>query len=61
MPRLSLWKDGAHTNDYKYLDRRISEMFTVGGTGILVHKYLGPNEQNLVKTTNAAQAVAGPT
>ena len=61
MPRLSLWKDGVHTNDYKYLDRRISEMFTVGGTGILVHKYLGPNEQNLVKTTNSTQTSAGPT
>lgn len=61
MPRLSLWKDGAHTNDYKYLDRNISEMFTVGGTGILVHKYLGTNEQNLTKTTSAAQAAVGTT
>ena len=61
MPRLSLWKDGAHTYDYKYMDRNISEMFTVGGTGILVHKYLGTNEQNLTKTTNAAQAAAGTT
>ncbi len=61
MPRLSLWKDGAHTNDYKYMDRRISEMFTVGGTGILVHKYLGTNEQNLVKVTSSAQVAAGNT
>jgi len=61
VPRLSLWKDGAHTNDYKYLDRNISEMFTVGGTGILVHKYLGTNEQNTTKTTNASQATAGTT
>lgn len=61
MPRLSLWKDGAHTNDYKYMDRNISEMFTVGGTGIFVHKYLGTNEQNLTKTTNAAQAAVGTT
>jgi hypothetical protein len=61
VPRLSLWKDGAHTNDYKYMDRNISEMFTVGGTGILIHKYLGTNEQNLTKTTNSAQAVAGTT
>lgn len=45
MPRLSLWKDGKHSNDYKFMDRRISEMFTVGGTGILVHKYLGPIDQ----------------
>ena len=61
MQRLSLWKDGAHTYDYKYMDRNISEMFTVGGTGILVHKYLGTNEQNLTKTTNAAQAAIGTT
>ena len=61
MPRLSLWKDGRHSNDYKFFDRRISEMFTLGGTGILVHKYLGTNEQNVVKTTSVSQANAGPT
>jgi hypothetical protein len=59
VPRLSLWKEGRHSNDYKFMDRRISEMFTVGGTGIYVHKYLGPNEQNLVKTTSTAQVAAG--
>lgn len=55
MPRLSLWKDGKHSNDYKFLDRRISEMFTVGGTGILLHKYLGPQTQGDQLTTSAAQ------
>ena len=45
MPRLSLWKDGKHSNDFKFLDRRISEMFTIGGTGIIVNKYLGPIKQ----------------
>jgi hypothetical protein len=45
MARLSLWKDGKHTNDYKFMDRRISEMFTIGGTGVLLNKYLGPIEQ----------------
>jgi hypothetical protein len=45
MPRLSLWQDGKHSNDYKFMDRRISEMFTIGGTGILVNKYLGPIQQ----------------
>jgi hypothetical protein len=45
MSRLSLWKDGKHTNDYKFMDRRISEMFTIGGTGILVNKYLGTQKQ----------------
>ena len=61
MPRLSLWKDGRHSNDYKFFDRRISEMFTMGGTGILVHKYLGTNEQNTVKTTSNAQGNISPT
>lgn len=45
MPRLSLWKDGQHSNDYKFTDRRISEMFTVGGTGMFVHKYIGTKDQ----------------
>jgi hypothetical protein len=45
MPRLSLWKDGAHTNDFKFFDKNIREMFTVGGTTINIHKYLGINEQ----------------
>ena len=50
MPRLSLWKDGQHSNDYKFFDRRISEMFTVGGTGILLHKYLGVAGTNTADT-----------
>lgn len=45
MPRLSLWKEGAHTNDYRFIDGRIREMFTVGGTTINVHKYIGPLQQ----------------
>jgi hypothetical protein len=53
MARLSLWKDGRHSNDYKFFDRRISEMFTIGGTGVLVHKYLGPLNQGV--TNDATQ------
>jgi hypothetical protein len=56
MARLSLWQDGKHSNDYKFMDRRISEMFTIGGTGILVNKYLGVNTQGINKATSAAQA-----
>lgn len=41
MPRLSLWRDN-RTNDYRFFDRTISEMFTVGGLSIYVHKYMGP-------------------
>jgi len=57
--RLSLWKDGRHTNDYKFMDRRISEMFTIGGTGILCHKYLGPIAQGIQQTTTVAQSSPG--
>jgi len=41
MPRLSLYKP-ERGKDYEFLDRQILEMFTVGGTDVLVHKYLGP-------------------
>ena len=50
MPRLSLWKD-SHSNDYKFHDRRISEMFTIGGTGVLIHKYLGTTNQGSADLT----------
>lgn len=55
MARLSLWQDGKHTNDYKFFDRRMSEMFTIGGTGILVNKYLGVNPQGLFLSTSTTQ------
>jgi hypothetical protein len=41
MPRLSLYKP-EKGNDYKFMDRQISEMFQVGGTDVYLHKYLGP-------------------
>lgn len=45
MARLSLWKEGKHTNDYRFFDRRISEFMSISGTGVLLHKYLGPMPQ----------------
>ena len=45
MPRLSLWKP-ERNKDYEFFDNRIREMFTIGGTGINVHKYLGPDTAN---------------
>ena len=56
MARLSLWKDGLHTNDYKFFDRRISEMFTIGGTGVLLNKYLGPAASGTQLATSSAQS-----
>lgn len=40
MPKLSLYRP-EKTNDYKFLDKTIREMFTVGATDLYVHKYLG--------------------
>ena len=41
MPRLSLYRP-EKGNDFKFIDKTIWEMFQVGGTDVLVHKYLGP-------------------
>ena len=41
MPRLSLYKP-EKGQDYTFLDKTVVEMFTVGGTDVFVHKYLGP-------------------
>ncbi len=63
MPRLSLYKP-EKGKDYAFLDKTITEMFTVGGTDVFVHKYLGPKnpddasatadqpQYNAVKETN---------
>ena len=50
MPRLSLYKP-EKGNDYQFMDRQIHEMFTVGGTDIFVHKYLGPNNPDEADAT----------
>ena len=48
MPRLSLWKP-TKGNDFKFMDNRVREMFVIGGTGINIHKYLGPVNQGDTK------------
>ena len=50
MPRLSLYKP-EKGNDYTFMDKQIHEMFTVGGTDIFVHKYLGPNNPDEADAT----------
>ena len=57
MPRLSLWRPNKG-NDYKFFDRRISELFTVGGTDVNIHKYLGPIDQSSGITTTADTAMS---
>lgn len=44
MPRLSLYHFNKSDN-YNFLDKTISEMYTVGGTDLYIHKYLGPKNQ----------------
>lgn len=41
MPRLSLYRP-EKGNDYKFIDKTVWEMFQVGGTDVLLHKYIGP-------------------
>ena len=50
MPRLSLYKP-EKGKDYEFIDKRIYEMFTVGGTDIFVHKYLGPKNPDEADAT----------
>ena len=49
MPKLSLYRP-VRSKDYQYLDRNISEMFTVGGVDMYLHKYMGPKVNNDLST-----------
>jgi hypothetical protein len=48
MPRLSLYKP-EKGKDYEFLDKQILEMFTVGGTDLHIHKYVGTDDGTTVK------------
>ncbi len=50
MPRLSLYRP-QKGYDYQFFDKTISEMFTVGGVDINLHKYLGPADTGFVSNT----------
>jgi hypothetical protein len=50
MPRLSLYKPD-RGKDFEFLDRQILEMFTVGGTDLFIHKYLGPDNPDAEDAT----------
>ena len=50
MPRLSLYKP-ERGKDYTFIDKTITEMFTVGGTDVFVHKYLGPKNPDEASAT----------
>lgn len=50
MPRISLYRP-EKGHDYKFIDRQVSEMFTVGGTDVYLHKYLGPKNPSEEEAT----------
>jgi hypothetical protein len=50
MPRLSLYKPHKSA-DYEFLDRVINEQFSVGGTDMNLHKYLGPKNNTSGEST----------
>jgi len=58
LPRLSLYKP-EKGKDYSFLDRQILEMFTIGGTDVFVHKYLGPNNPLAADATADQPTYAG--
>lgn len=41
MARISLWKPDKG-NDFNFVDRQVKEIINMGGTGVYVHKYIGP-------------------
>jgi len=54
MPRISLYKP-EKSKDYRFFDRNISEQFTVGGTDLYVHKYLGVSDQGPTQSLSQPQ------
>lgn len=54
MPPFTLWKgQNQKTNDYKFIDRVVSEQYRIGGTEFWVYKFLGPkNAGNLAANSN---------
>lgn len=45
MPRISMWNP-KKSFDYYFIDRTIREQFFIGGTGVYVHKYVGPYQND---------------
>ena len=59
MPRLSLYRP-EKGNDFRLLDRVINEQFQVGGTDIVVHKYLGPQDPDATDASPSTPVNGNP-
>jgi hypothetical protein len=51
MSGFSLWKNGKKTKDYNFQDRIAKEFVNRSGTGIILHKYIGPHKQDPKNST----------
>lgn len=58
MPRLSVWGSGQKSNNYNFIDKAIAEYFSIGGTAVLVHKYIGIQDPNGVDENGNPNGVA---
>lgn len=54
MPKLSLYRD-KKSNDYKFFDKTISEMYSVGATDLYVHKYIGVQDNGPTASLSVPQ------
>ena len=54
MPKLSLYRN-EKSNDFRFFDKTISEMFTVGATDLYIHKYAGVQDQGPSKDKSQPQ------
>jgi hypothetical protein len=59
MARLSIWNSGRKGNDYKFIDRIISEFFGASGTAVYVHRYMGVYDQTANGIANGAVVDGG--
>jgi hypothetical protein len=59
MPRLSLYRP-EKGNDFKFIDKTVWEMFQVGGTDVLIHKYLGPGSSGAVTPSTPSYDADNP-
>ena len=58
MPRISLWKPDKG-RDFHFIDRQVKEVINMGGTGVYLHKYIGPRipENQAADETTIADVV----
>jgi len=59
MPRISLYKPN-YGVDYKYMDRTISESFTLGGTDMYYHKLLGTQNPTTASADQPTYSTQSP-